>query len=175
MTEFWDVYDGNESRTGRIMARGTPKDGDYMLCVHIYLHTPDGMFLMQKRSEKKESHPGIWDVTGGAVQAGEESIEGAIRETEEEIGISLEKKNLTFVGRIKKSRSFVHIYFAKKDFKKVDITLQRDEVSEVRLVDGDEVLRIEREERKREPEYMEILQSAMAKFLETTVKVRVFP
>ncbi len=165
MTEFWDVYDGNESRTGRIMERGTPKDGDYMLCVHIYLHTPDGLFLMQKRSEKKQSHPGIWDVTGGAVQAGEESIEGAIRETEEEVGISLEKNNLTFIGKIKKRRSFVHIYFAKKDFKKEDLTLQKEEVSEVRLVNGNEVLRIEREERKREPEYMAILQTAMEEYM----------
>ncbi|MBR1743916.1 MAG: NUDIX domain-containing protein [Lachnospiraceae bacterium] len=164
MTEFWDVYDGNGSRTGRIMERGTPADGDYMLCVHVYLHTPDGRFLMQKRSEDKQSHPGIWDVTGGAVQAGEKSIEGAIRETEEEIGITLEEKNLTYVGRIKKRRSFIHIYFAKKDFEERDCVLQTDEVSEICLVDSDEVLRIEREERKREPEYMALLQAAMAKY-----------
>lgn len=165
MTEFWDVYDGNESRTGRIMERGTPKDGDYMLCVHIYLHTPDGKFLMQKRSNNKQSHPGIWDVTGGAVQAGEKSTEGAIRETKEEIGISLDETDLTFIGRIKKRRSFVHVYFAKKEFTREDIIIQKEEVSDVRLVDKMEVLRIEREERKREPEYMALLQAAMANYI----------
>lgn len=163
--EFWDVYDANGRRTGRIMERGVPEDGDYMLCVHVYLHTPDGKFLMQKRSKDKQSHPGIWDVTGGAVQAGERSVEGAIRETAEEVGIVLKQENLTYIGRIKKRRSFIHIYFAKKEFKEEDCTLQKEEVSEVCLVDGDEVLRMEREERKREPEYMALLQAAMAKYV----------
>ena len=114
MEEIWDIYDGNEGKTGRVMKRGIPQEGDYMLCVHVYLHTPEGKFLMQKRSMSKQSHPGEWDVTGGAVLSGETSIEGAIRETKEEVGIVLTKENLTFVGKIKKNRSFVHIYFAKK-------------------------------------------------------------
>ncbi len=79
MAEIWDVYDENANRTGRVMERGVPRSGDYMLCVHIYLYTPDGKFLVQKRAMNKESHPGEWDVTGGAVLSGEESIDGAIR------------------------------------------------------------------------------------------------
>ena len=64
MTEIWDIYDRYGNRTGRTMKRGIPKEGDYMLCVHIYLLASDNRFLIQKRSENKESHPGEWDITG---------------------------------------------------------------------------------------------------------------
>ena len=58
----------------------------------------------------------------------------------------------------------VEVAFAKKDFSTADCTLQEEEVSDIRMVDGDEVLRIERDERKRGPEYMALLQAAMAKY-----------
>lgn len=162
MTEIWDVYDGNGSKTGRTMERGVPVDGDYMLCVHIYLRDRDGRFLMQKRADTKQSHPGEWDVTGGAVLSGESSIEGALRETKEEVGIALGTDDLQYIGRIKKRRSFVDIYFAQTDFSLDDCVLQENEVSEVKFVSGDEMLCMEQEERKRETEYITLLQAAVA-------------
>ena len=54
MTEIWDVYDENGKKTGRTMERGIPKDGDYMLCVHMYLFNLSGEVLVQKRSKNKE-------------------------------------------------------------------------------------------------------------------------
>ena len=56
------------------------------------------------------------------------------------------------------------IYFAKKDFGLEDCRLQEEEVDKVRFVSSDEVLRIEQYERKREPEYLALLQAAMAKY-----------
>ena len=157
MEEIWDVYDGNGVKTGRTMERGVPVDGDYMLCVHVYLCSPEGLFLMQKRSESKQSHPGEWDVTGGAVLSGESSTQGAIRETREEVGILLSEENLTYIGRVKKRRSFIDIYLARKDFTVEECRLQREEVEEVKLVPGEEVLRLEQEKRKRERDYVELL------------------
>lgn len=161
MAEIWDVYDGNGVKTGRTMGRGVPVDGDYMLCVHVYLCTPEGLFLMQRRSENKQSHPGEWDVTGGAVLSGESSAQGAIRETKEEVGITLLESDLHFIGRIKKRRSFVDIFLARKDFTVEDCRIQKDEVAEVKLVQGEEVLRMEQEDRKREREYVEYLRNML--------------
>jgi len=162
MEEIWDVYDGNGVKTGRTMERGVPVDGDYMLCVHVYLCNPKGLFLMQKRSESKQSHPGEWDVTGGAVLSGESSARGAIRETREEVGIVLSEENLTYIGRVKKRRSFIDIFLARKDFAVEDCRLQREEVQEVKLVPGEEVLRMEQEKRKREQDYVELLRRMLA-------------
>lgn len=162
MAEIWDVYDGNGVKTGRTMSRGVPVDGDYMLCVHVYLCTPEGLFLMQRRADNKQSHPGEWDVTGGAVLSGENSVQGALRETKEEVGISLREEDLTYIGRIKKRRSFVDIFLARKDFSVEDCKLQKEEVAEVKLVRGEEVLRMEQEDRKRERDYVELLRSMLA-------------
>lgn len=161
MEEIWDVYDGNGVKTGRTMERGVPTDGDYMLCVHVYLCNPEGLFLMQKRSQSKQSHPGEWDVTGGAVLSGENSVQGAVRETWEEIGIRISEDSLHYIGRVKKRRSFIDIFLVKMQFDLDDCHLQREEVEAVRLVPGAEVLRMEQEKRKREKDYIELLRNML--------------
>lgn len=165
MAEIWDIYDENANRTGRTMERGEPKAGDYMLCVHIYIYTPDGKFLVQKRAMNKETHPGEWDVTGGAVLSGEDSIDGAIRETEEEVGIKLNKSELILVRRLKRKKNFVDIYFVKKKVDVSDCLLQKEEVDEVKLVGYDEMLDLARNSRGRDKEYLGVLKDAVEKIL----------
>lgn len=165
MAEIWDIYDENAKRTGRTMERGEPKAGDYMLCVHIYIYTPDGKFLVQKRAMNKETHPGEWDVTGGAVLSGEDSIDGAIRETEEEVGIKLNKSELILAGRLKRKKNFVDIYFVKKNFDVNDCLLQKEEVSEVKLVGYDEMIELALHSRRRDKEYLGVLKDAVEKIL----------
>lgn len=161
MAEIWDVYDENGERTGKTMKRGVPDEGEYLLCVHVYLYTPDGRFLVQKRSNSKESHPGEWDITGGAVLRGEESFDGARRETLEEIGIDIADAKVHYIGRIKKRKSFADIYFVEKEFAISDCVLQKDEVDEVRFVDSTELLYLQIHDRLREPEYIEIIREAL--------------
>lgn len=161
MAEIWDVYDEDGKKTGRTMTRGVPNPGEYMLCVHVYLHTPAGKFLVQKRSKNKESHPGVWDVTGGAVLCGEESFEGAKRETLEEIGIDISDAKIRFIGRIKKKKSFADVYFVEKDFDIKDCVLQKEEVEEVQLVDWKELLRLQMNDRLRDADYMKIIEKAV--------------
>ena len=155
MTEIWDVYDENAQKTGRTMKRGEPLPGDFMLYVVVYLYHPSGKFLIQKRSMAKQTHPGEWDITGGAVLSGEESIYAAIRETEEEIGVRLSESDLRYIGRYKKKNRFAELYFAIKDFDVDKCILQESEVSEVKLVTPDELFRMESEKRK--PEYMQMI------------------
>ena len=47
---------------------------------------------MSLRSDKKRWCPGMWEATGGAVDHGESSLEGAVREVREELGIELNPK-----------------------------------------------------------------------------------
>lgn len=161
MAEIWDVYDENGNMTGKTMKRGEPKAGEYMLCAHIYLYTPDRRFLIQKRSMTKESHPGEWDITCGAILSGEESLEGAKRETLEEVGIDISDAKIHFVERVKKKKSFADIYFVEKEFAIEDCILQEDEVDEVRLVDSDELLDLQMYERHCDSRYMTVLKKAI--------------
>ncbi len=161
MAEIWDVYDENANFTGRTMERGIPRPGDYILCVHVYLCAPDGRFLIQKRSMTKESHPGAWDVTGGAVLAGEESVDAAIRETKEEIGIKLARPDLHLAGRVKSKSHFVDIYLAKKDFDIKDCVLQPEEVEDVKLVSASEMLDVKTGVRRRSRNYIDVLKNGI--------------
>lgn len=154
--ELWDVLDENGNLTGRVIERGKPlAEGDYMLAVHIYIYNSQGEYLMQKRSSTKEVLPGVWDTTGGAVTAGEDSLTGAIREVEEEIGISLRPGELEFVTRVKRKDSLVDIWFVKKDFMLDQCVLQQEEVEAVKWISSNEMIEHIQQAPWRQIEYKE--------------------
>ena len=105
---------------------------------------------MQQRVKDKETNPGKWDVSvAGHVSAGQTSIEAAIREVKEEIGIDLEEKDLEYmltyqIGRKVKENFYAnHIfdfYMVKTDVIDVSkIKLQESEVEQVKLCNLEEV------------------------------------
>lgn len=56
---------------------------------YIVVHNGMGQILVQKRTESKDFYPGWLDATaGGVVQSGENMLESARREAEEELGIA---------------------------------------------------------------------------------------
>jgi len=58
--------------------------------VHLYLFDPRGRLYLQKRSETKDTCPGLWDSSvGGHLGAGETPDQALERETREELGIRL--------------------------------------------------------------------------------------
>src|SRR5581483_7577210 len=63
----------------------------------IWVVNTNGQILCQKRSLKKDVHPGLWEAFfGGHVLSGVEYLDSAAREMEEELGIKIDKKNLHF-------------------------------------------------------------------------------
>lgn len=57
--------------------------------VHVLVFNPEGELLLQKRSLNKDVAPGRWDTSvGGHVGIGEELSLSAMREMEEELGIT---------------------------------------------------------------------------------------
>lgn len=61
--------------------------------VHILIFNTQGELFLQKRSIKKDLNKGLWDTSAaGHVDSKESYIAAAIRETEEELGINVEKK-----------------------------------------------------------------------------------
>lgn len=132
--ELLDLYDENAQKLGKTIIRGTPiAQGEFSLAVHIYIYNHSNDFLLQKRSDNKPSLPGIWSITCGAVSSGENSLDAAVRETIEEVGLEVDKDNFEFIARVKRKRSFVDIYFVKHDFSLSDCVLQEEEVSEIKF------------------------------------------
>lgn len=91
--EIWDLYDENKNLTGKTWTRGEKvPDNYYHLVVHVWIKNNKGEYLISQRAEHK-TLPLKWECAGGSVLKGETSIEGAIRETKEEVGIELNKED----------------------------------------------------------------------------------
>ena len=141
--EVLDLYNENAEPTGRTILRGAPiKNGEYSLSVHMFIYNSKGMFILQKRSKKKKSLPGVWGVTCGAAMSGEDSISAGIREAKEELGLELEPESFEFIEKIKRRYSFVDIYFIKAKFDISKCVLQKEEVESIKLSSPKELLNI---------------------------------
>lgn len=138
-SEKWDILDECGRPTGRTTLRGsyTFKKGEYHLVVHIWIVSPDGRVLIQRRAEDKKLMPGEWAATGGAAIAGEDSFCAASRELYEELGIKSDKQNLKLVRRIKRRNSFLDIWQIKTDISASELKLQKSEVAEAKWVSVD--------------------------------------
>ena len=91
MKELWDIYNERLEKTGRLHERGVPiPDGDYHLVVQVWIKNSEGKYLISKRSETRESNPLKWECVGGSVLAGEDSFTAALRESKEEVGVTLD-------------------------------------------------------------------------------------
>ena len=92
--ELWDLYDKNGNLTGKTCSRSsTILNEFYHLIVHVWIKNKKGEYLISQRSKKKETFPLMWDCVVGAVIKGETSIEGALREVKEEIGLDFTSEN----------------------------------------------------------------------------------
>ncbi len=99
--ERCDVVDEFGNCTGRIVVRGTELGpGEFYPVVHVWIRDEAGNYLIQQRAWTEVSGPGMWGTTAGYVQAGEDSLAGAIREAKEEMGIQLSPTLLKRLGRV---------------------------------------------------------------------------
>ena len=138
--ERWDIFDENGRITGKTVVRGNVRlgVGEYHLVVHIWVLTPDGRILLQRRADDKELMPGEWAAIGGAAVSGEDSIVAAKRELSEEMGIDVADSDMSLIKRLVRKNSFVDIWLAQVDFRLHKLRLQESEVSEAKRASIDE-------------------------------------
>ena len=134
--EIFDLYDREGNLLDKKMERGGSNDeGEYHLVVHIWIKNSEGKYLLQQRNKKTDRIPHQWAATGGAVTTGEDSITGAIRETEEEIGITFKEEQFIFLKRFfcedSKSNYITDLYVIKEDVLIKDVKLDINEVKAV--------------------------------------------
>lgn len=88
--ELWDLYNEHRELTGRDHIRGEEvPQGYYHLVVHIWIRNSKGEYLISQRSADRPTFPLMWECVGGSVIKGEDSLVGALRETKEEVGVTL--------------------------------------------------------------------------------------
>ena len=139
--EYWDIYDKDGNFTGRKKGKYEKWDKDeYHLATEVWVRNSKKQILIQQRSEKCQLLPGIWALTTGRVVSGETTRQGCIRELKEELGIEAKEEECNLVKSLLKNRLGMiwDIYFLRKDVELEDVTLQKEEVSTVKLVNTDE-------------------------------------
>jgi isopentenyldiphosphate isomerase len=98
-TELFDLCD----EVGRPLGATKPRadvhrDGDWHRSLHVWVVLEGAGVLLQRRSLRKDTHPDKVDVAvAGHLRAGE-SVEDALRESEEEIGLPLAMRDLVRLG-----------------------------------------------------------------------------
>ena len=147
MEEILDIY----TKEGKYLGTKTREEchqkapGFYHKPVWIWIVNSKNEILVQKRASVKKSFPNYWDMpSAGHVAAGETSIEGAIRETEEELGLKTKKEDYIYVGEYicEKTWEIGQIYLLKLDVSLENIKLQKEEVDEVKWVSYDEFIKL---------------------------------
>lgn len=150
MSELWDIYDINRKKTGRLAERETYefKEGEYYLIVVAVIINSQKQILTAKRSEIKKREPLKWELTGGGVRAGEDSLEAIIRETKEEIGLTFKPEEAKLIkAKIKNkdngSGAFKDFWLFKLDVEADKIKFPDKEAMDAKWVSIDEFMKMQ--------------------------------
>ena len=143
--EYFDLLDENGNKTGKTKLRSeVHRDGDWHKAVHIWIINYNGDILLQRRCATKDSNPNMLDISSaGHLSAGDNSLDGAIRELKEELNLDVKKEELKFIKTLKRSSKYTEkfinnefddLYILRTNKKIKDMKFQKDEISEIMYV-----------------------------------------
>jgi isopentenyl-diphosphate delta-isomerase len=147
MEEYLDIIDERGNPTGKEKLKSeVHRDGDRHKTVHVWILNSRGELLIQRRSIVKQNQPNMWDISyAGHISAGENSIDAAIREGEEELSLEIKKEQLRYLFTIKNvpmelnngayiDYELQDVYLLRLINKNPIFRLQSEEVTEVKWV-----------------------------------------
>ncbi len=150
--ERYDVLDEHGHKTGQVLPKSEVHEKElWHASAFVWIYNDKGEVLLQLRDKNKKSFPGLWDVSvAGHISAGDSPELTAVRETEEEIGIKISESELEKVEYTydiapylpnKKHPEFCWVYILHKNLELKDLKIAEGEVTDVRLINVDQLLR----------------------------------
>ncbi len=138
------MVDENDIETG-LAGRDEWEQGAIHRVSALWLSNSKGEILLAKRALVKKHAPGKWGcAAAGTIEEGETYDTNIIKETEEEIGVTLTLDQLTRGEKLlmgpPENRRFIQWYMGTADVPVESLKLQEDEVSEARWVPYDELI-----------------------------------
>lgn len=149
MDEYIDIVDRNGCPTGKSELKSViHKKGYYHNTAHVWFYTKKGEILLSQRSAKKAVCPLLWDVSvAGHIDTGETVTRAAVREINEEIGLTITENDLQKFGVYECFQSydngiidneFHNTFIAELKTPLSQLTLQEEEVEAIKLVSFEE-------------------------------------
>ena len=96
--EYFDILNPDGTSAGYSLPRSrVHREGLWHKSAHIWVRNHGGRILLQRRALDKDTHPGLWDISAaGHLSAGEPSIDAAVREIREELGLVIPPSRIVF-------------------------------------------------------------------------------
>lgn len=139
MEELIDILDEKGNKTGEILTREqVHKKGLWHRIVVVSIIDKNGHLLMQQRSNNKESNPSKWDVSvAGHITSGQNSIEAAIREVSEELGMKIHKEELKYIFTYKNERKIKENYIDSQIYDCYIVNRDEIDISDIRIQESE--------------------------------------
>jgi isopentenyldiphosphate isomerase len=137
--ELLDVLTRDGRPTGAVKSKAdVHRDGDWHRSAHVWIVNGRGEVLLQRRSARKENNPGLWDVSvAGHLSAGEDAVTAAIRETQEEIGLTVSANELQHIATIVEASVLNGGRYIENEFHEIFLVRREVDLSQLRLQDGE--------------------------------------
>ena len=149
--EKHELVDIKGNKTGKILTHievrnpnNVPK-GYYISVVGVVIINDNNEILLQKRSRFKRANPSKWGICGGKVDLGETPLDAGVRETLEEIGVFLDKKDLKFLSMDTNEKAHFTVYYVRKNVNINECKLQEEELEEVKYFKIEELQYLDNE------------------------------
>ena len=154
MEEMLDILNEDGTPAGRIVSRKEAhREGILHGTSQIFIYRVKNgkvQILLQRRSLEKDSFPGKLDISSaGHIPSGVSPDDNAVKELEEELGLSVKKQQLHFVfihrsegintfhGKVFNDRQVSYVYVLECDKEEDEFILQKSELSQVIWQDAD--------------------------------------
>ena len=102
MGEVWDVYTKDRRLTGKTCIRGEQgnlSEDEFHMWVMVWIKNPKtGKYLVSQRAADKDTDPLKWETVAGHSVSGETSLDAALREVFEEVGITLNPEDTNILA-----------------------------------------------------------------------------
>ena len=143
MIEYWDVYDKNRNKLDKVVQRGDSlKEDEYHIVVCVWIRNEEGKFLISRRAPNKK-HPLLWEAGGGSALQNETSLDAALREVKEELGITLDpNKGKLFNSNLRiypNCSDIYDVWIFENNTSISDVILQKEEVCDAKWATIDEI------------------------------------
>lgn len=139
MSELWELYTKDKQRTGLYYVHGSGfpiPQNMYHVSVEVWVKNDRDEILITQRHPCKDFAL-MWDNPRGDVMAGEEVIQGAVRELFDKTGIVASKEELTYLGETLIDDHFMVSYLYHLKDSGFILHLQPNEAIEARYITSD--------------------------------------
>lgn len=153
-----DIVNEKDEVIGQDTRENIHKNGLLHREVSAWVFNSRGKVILQKRSMNKKSHPGLWSLSvSGHVESGDSYIISVIRELKEELGLEVKENELIELNKSlvdgnlvndKNNNRFSVRYAYKFDGDINGLTIQKEELDEIKWWNIDELLNADEDTKK---------------------------